>query len=110
MSNFFVFLDSFGLFLNNQLIGKRKKTNIFLKKWTLGVLSPQGPPRALCGSEGQIWLANDVSKAKNLVQIFSGENACFSQSRPDKYYLNFLKTKDNNKATLIFIHHSARAN
>ena len=65
-----------------------KEKKIFSSKYGhWGVLGPQGP----LGSESQIWLvfwsrglANDVSKAKNLVQIFSGENACFSQSRPVK--------------------------
>ena len=53
-----------------------------------GVLGPQGPsldPTAKFGLFSDPGgLANDVSKAKNLVQIFSGENACFSQSRPVK--------------------------
>ena len=88
MPNFFGFLDSFGLFFNTQLNSKRKK-NIFLEKWALGVLSPQGPPGPPLGLRAKFGLvsdpgglANNVSKAKNLIQIFSGENACFSQSRP----------------------------
>ena len=91
MPNFFGFLDSFGLFFNTQLNSKRKK-NIFFEKWALGVLSPQGPPGAPLGLRAKFGLvsdpgglANDVYKAKNLIQIFSGENACFSQSRPVKH-------------------------
>ena len=69
-----------------------KEKKIFSSKYGhWGVLGPQGPqgpsldPRAKFGSfSGPGGLANDVSKAKNLVQIFSGENACFSQSRPVK--------------------------
>ena len=90
MPNFFGFLDSFGLFFNTQLNSKRKK-NIFLEKWALGVLSPQGPPGPPLGLRAKFGLvsdpgglANDVSKAKNLIQFFSVENACFSQSRPVK--------------------------
>ena len=52
-----------------------------------GFWALRGPldPRAKFGSfSGPGGLANDVSKAKNLVQIFSGENACFSQSWPVK--------------------------
>ena len=63
-----------------------KEKKIFSSKnghW--GVLGPQGPPLGLRVKFGLVCdpggLANDVSKAKNLVQIFSGENACFSQSR-----------------------------
>ena len=76
MPNFFGFLDSFGLFFNTQLNSKRKK-NIFLEKWALGVLSPQGPPGPPLGLRAKFGLvsdpgglANDVSKAKNLIQIF----------------------------------------
>ena len=81
MPNFFGFLDSFGLFFNTQLNGKRK---IFSSK-NLGSQGPSLDPRAKFGLFSDPGgLANDVSKAKNLVQIFSGENACFSQSWPVK--------------------------
>ena len=80
MPKFFVILDSFGLFLNTQLIGKRKKY-IFLKNWVLMVLSPQGPPRALLWS-GLVsdpgGLANDVSKAKLGPIFFRKEYLFFS--------------------------------
>ena len=53
---------------------------------------PRRPPLGLRAKFGLVsdpgGLANDVSKAKNLVQIFSGENACFSQSRPVKQARN----------------------
>ena len=69
----------------------KEKTNIFLKKWALGVWGPQGPPGPPLGLRAKFGLvsdpgglANDDSKAKNLIQNFSGENACFSQSRPVK--------------------------
>ena len=84
MPNFFGFLDSFGLFFNTQLNSKRKK-NIFLG---IGGFEPPGAPLGLRARFGLVsdpgGLANDVSKAKNLIQIFSGENACFPQSRPVK--------------------------
>ena len=57
----------------------------------IGDFEPPGPPGAPLGLRAKFGLvsdpgglANDVSKAKNLIQIFSGENACFSQSRPVK--------------------------
>ena len=86
---FLGFLDSFGLFFNTQLNGKRKKM-YFPRKMGIGVFwaprGPQGPSLDLRAKFGLFsdpgGLANDVSKAKNLVQIFSGENACFSQSWP----------------------------
>ena len=63
-----------------------KEKNIFLEKWALGGFGPPLGPRAKFGLVSDPGgLANDVSKAKNLIQIFSGENACFSQSRPVKF-------------------------
>ena len=56
---------------------------VFWAPW--GPPGPSLDPRAKFGLFSDPGgLANDVSKAKNLAQIFSGENACFSQSRPVK--------------------------
>ena len=50
--------------------------------------APGGPPLGLRAKFGLVsdpgGLANDVFKAKNLIQIFSRENACFPQSWPVK--------------------------
>ena len=71
----------------------KEKKNIFLKKWALGGFGPPGDPLGLRAKFGLVsdpgGLANDVSKAKNLIKIFSGENACFSQSRPVKLVYNY---------------------
>ena len=70
-----------------------KEKKYFPRKMGIGGFwaprGPRGPPLGLRVKFGLVsdpgGLANDVSKAKNLVQIFSGENACFSQSRPVKH-------------------------
>ena len=74
---------------------------------------PQGPSLGLRAKFGlfsdQGGLANDVSKAKNLVQIFSGENACFSQSRPFNHtFFKIDKIMPGIKAN-IFHYHSTTA-
>ena len=66
----------------------KEKKIVSSKNGHWGVLGPQGPSLDLRAKFGLFsdprGLANDVSKAKNLVQIFSGENASFSQSQPVK--------------------------
>ena len=69
-----------------------KEKKYFPRKMGIGGFwaprGPRGPPLGLRAKFGLVsdpgGLANDDSKAKNLIQNFSGENACFSQSRPVK--------------------------
>ena len=71
------FLDSFGLFFNTQLNGKRRKYISSAKNGHWGFWAPRGPQGPSLGLRAKFGLfsdpgglANDVSKAKNLVQIF----------------------------------------